>query len=464
MGLVGEVEAVLKEFRGVFRREAAFSWFVVIAWAFMLRLEARGITSLVRCLGLAPAEYHNLLHFFHSTAFRVQALCARWSEIVTQSTPPVRLAGLPLFVVDGIKVGKAGYQMPGVKLLHQESTTNTKPEYIMGHFWGAISALVTAGPHVFALPLRLQIQDGLKRSPSEKATLIDKMHVLVAQLIPAGAIVVADAYYSAQGFLRALLAANLHFIGRVRSTTVAYEPPPPPRGPRRRGRPRVRGPRVKLTELFDRPGRFHPASVELYGSLKDIRYLCRDLLWHGLFVRFVLSIYPDGAHRILVSTNRMLSPEAILFAYGLRFKIEVSFKALVESICGFCYHFWLQGMPKIRRGAGNQYLHRAGEEYRRQVARKLEAYERFVNISAIALGILQLLAIRYPDRIWHRFPLWLRTYPKHGCPSENVVRLTLQHELHRISLTSRRSLLLAQILDQKKRAARGADHPLRMAA
>ena len=79
-------------------------------------------------------------------------------------------------------------------------------------------------------------------------------------------------------------------------------------------------------------------------------------------------------------------------------------------------------------------------------------------------GILQLLALRYPERIWHRFPLWLRTYPEHGCPSENVVRLTLQHELHRISLTSRRGLLLAKILDQKQRAARGADHPLRMAA
>ncbi|MFQ5745495.1 MAG: transposase [Acidobacteriota bacterium] len=464
MGLVGEVDAVLQEFRGVFRREAAFHWFVVIAWAFMLRMEAFGITSVIRCLGLAAAEYHNLLHFFHSTAFHVPALCTRWTEIVEHSTPPVRLEGLPLFVVDGIKVGKAGYKMPGVKLLHQESTDNTKPEYIMGHFWGALGALVTAGPHVFALPLRLQIQDGLKRSPSEQATLIDKMHGLATQLLPAGALVVADAYYSAEGFLRALLAANLHFIGRVRSTTVAYEQPPQPRGPRPRGRPRVRGARRKLKELFDRPDLFRPAAVELYGGLKDIRYLCRDLLWHGLFVRFVLSIYPDGAQRIFVSTHRRLSPEAILFAYGLRFKIEVSFKALVETLCGFCYHFWLKAMPKRRRGSGNQYLHRAGEDYRRQVARKLEAYERFVNISAIALGILQVLAIRYPERIWHRFPLWLRTYPEHGWPSENVVRLTLHQELHRISVTSRRSLLLAKLLAQKKRVARGADHPLRVAA
>ena len=96
--------------------------------------------------------------------------------------------------------------------------------------------------------------------------------------------------------------------------------------------------------------------------------------------------------------------------------------------------------------------------------RKIEAYERFVNISAIGLGILEMLAIRSPKQVWERFPLWLRTYPEHGCPSEHVVRLTLQHELHRISLTSRRRLLLTKILDQKKRAARGAAHPLRMAA
>jgi hypothetical protein len=276
MGLVGEVEAILKQFRGVFRRRATFHWFVVILWAFMLRMEAFGITSLVRCLGLASAEYYNLLHFFHSTALHVQALCTQWTEIVKQYTQPIRIDGLPLYVVDGLKVGKAGRKMPGVKLLHQESTDNTKPEHIMGHFWGAISSLVSAGQHVFALPLQLQIQDGLKRSPSEKATLIDKMHALVTQMSSPGALVIADAYYATQGFLRALLAANRHFLGRVCSNTVAYESPPPRHSPPPRGRPRLRGARIKLKELFNRPELFHPACVDLYGSLKDLRYLCRD--------------------------------------------------------------------------------------------------------------------------------------------------------------------------------------------
>src|SRR5439155_11089108 len=126
------------------------------------------------------------------------------------------------------------------------STDNTKPEHIMGHYWGALSTLVQAGLHVFALPLRFQIQDGLKRSPSEKATLIDKMHVLIVELVAAGSLVVADAYYVAEGFLRALLAADIHFIGRARSNTVAYKLPPARRGRQRPGRPRIRGARVKL--------------------------------------------------------------------------------------------------------------------------------------------------------------------------------------------------------------------------
>ena len=464
MGLVKEVETILRQFRPVFRRRAAFGWFVLVAWAFTLRMEAFGVTSIVRCLGLAPAEYHNLLHFFHSTAFSVQALCSKWAEIVKNSAQRISVGGMPVHVVDGIKVGKAGQKMPGVKLLHQESEDNTKPEYIMGHFWGAACSLIQAGGQVLAIPLRFQVQDGIKRSPTDSATLLDKMLALVTAVVEPGSLLVADAYYTAAAFMRALLLAQVHYIGRMRSNAVAHSPAPRRSGPRRRGRPRKYGKRVQLRDLFERPERFQLARIDLYGDLRHVRYLCRDLFWHGLLLRFVLSIYPDGRRRILVSTNRDLSPEEILYAYGLRFKIEVSFKALVQTLSGFCYHFWMKAMEKRPRGAGNQYLHRAGDAIRAQTWRKIEAYERFVNISAIALGILQLLAATSADRIWQRFPLWLRTLPKHRCPSENVVRLTLQHDLHRISLTSRRGLLLTETLEEKKRDRKGAGHPAAIAA
>jgi hypothetical protein len=62
-----------------------------------------------------------------------------------------------VLVADGIKAPKRGKKMPAVKLLHQQSESNTKPEYIMGHSMQAISLLVNAAESVFAVPLAARI-------------------------------------------------------------------------------------------------------------------------------------------------------------------------------------------------------------------------------------------------------------------------------------------------------------------
>lgn len=464
MQMVLFVESIIEAFQPAFKYKAAFWWFVIVFWALMLRMDMAGVTSIVRCMGLEPKDYLCLVHFFHSSAFSVAALCETWRDIVSRCARPVCLRSLPLYVVDGIKVGKAGQRMPGVKLLHQESDDNTKPEYIMGHFWGAISLLVQAPAHVFSVPLRFQIQDGLKRSPAEVATLVDKMGKLVTATIDKTmGIVIGDAYYTSRGFITTLGTTGLHYIGMAKISTVAYHPPPKPGFPRPRGRPRKYGRKVKLRQLFAKPELFKEAAVALYDEVKFVRYHSMDLIWQGFEVRFVLTIFPDGKKSILLSTNSQLAPEEIIYAYSLRQKIEVSFKALVHVLCSFGYHFWMKKMPKVKRGSGDQFLHRAGEEFRKQVFRKIEAYERFVNISAMALGTLQLLSINFQSLIWERFPVWLRTLPKHECPSEHVVRLTLQHELHRIFLESNDSTLLAKILATKQRPPYPA-HPLKIAA
>ena len=51
--------------------------------------------------------------------------------------------------------------MPAVKLLHQESDSNTKPEYIMGHSCQAAALLVGALQSVFAVPVASRIHEGL---------------------------------------------------------------------------------------------------------------------------------------------------------------------------------------------------------------------------------------------------------------------------------------------------------------
>lgn len=63
---------------------------------------------IVRHFGLASSEYPCLLNFFHSSAFSVQALCARWVELIGQRAPLLLLGGRPVYVADGFVSDKAG--------------------------------------------------------------------------------------------------------------------------------------------------------------------------------------------------------------------------------------------------------------------------------------------------------------------------------------------------------------------
>ena len=72
--------------------------------------------------------------------------------------------------------------VPGVKSLHQESDSNSKSSYIMGHSWQAVSMLVRAGETFFALPLSFRLHEGVIFSNRDKRTILDKMISLVDEL------------------------------------------------------------------------------------------------------------------------------------------------------------------------------------------------------------------------------------------------------------------------------------------
>ncbi|MGK7935016.1 MAG: hypothetical protein AB4206_04335 [Xenococcaceae cyanobacterium] len=54
-----------------------------------------------------------------------------------------------------------------------------------------------------------------------------------------------------------------------------------------------------------------------------------------------------------------------------------------------------------------------------------------------------------PKIIWRHFPLWFRSLPKHGYPSERIVRLALQNQLAVNLSRSRVGLLLDKLLEAK---------------
>ena len=115
--------------------------------------------------------------------------------------------------------------------------------------------------------------------------------------------------------------------------------------------------------------------------------------------------------------------------YGLRFKIEVSFKQALRVIGTFAYHFWMAAMTPIGRKSGDQHLHMKTEAYRDAVRRKLAAYHRHIQLGLIAQGLLQILSAAVPKLIWRSFGSWIRTIRPGLAPSEQVVAIALRNTL-----------------------------------
>ena len=155
------------QLRGSCSRKRTFIWFLVALIGFSIRDDLLGVSSFVRCIGLAPFCYDRLLDFFHSPSLKIERLNQLWTALVFRLHPGiVRFQGMPVLVGDGLKIGKSGRKMPGVKLLHQESDSNTKPEYIMGHSCQAAALLVSNLSCIMALPLAARIHEGLIFSQS----------------------------------------------------------------------------------------------------------------------------------------------------------------------------------------------------------------------------------------------------------------------------------------------------------
>jgi len=420
--------------RPAFSRLRTFMWFATAVAGLTVRVELLGVTSIVRALNLRPGFYTKLLDHFHSSGVKLDRLSVLWAQAVLRLFPsPVRVNGRLVLVGDGIKAPKRGKKMPAVKLLHQQSESNTKPEYIMGHSMQAVGLLVHAANSVFSVPLAVRIHEGLVWSNRDKRTLLDKMLGLLEILaINVPFYFVADAYYAAGKMANGLLEQGNHLVTRVKSNAVAYAPAPRKKGRKTRGRPKTYGKKIKLKSLLANVNAMQQVASPVYGEGNvTLRYRVHDLLWRpaGRLVRFVVVVHPTRGSCILMCTDTSLSAVDIIHLYGLRFKIECGFKQAVRQIGTFAYHFWMKDMTPLRHHNGNQYLHRKSADYRDRVKRKMRAYHAFIQAGVVAQGLLQYLAVVAPKLVWDSFGSWLRTIRPGIPPSELVVANALRQAL-----------------------------------
>jgi len=477
--MITEVEKIVTCFRSCFSREAAFDWFVIVVLAMILRLDHHGVTPIIRWLVLDPTHYNGRLWFFRAGSWRLEEVRNQWCQVVGEKFPLAYVNGRAVLLGDSIKVAKQAERMPAVKRLHQEENMASKPEYILGHHHGVVGVLVQGVAKRLCVPVAAELQEGMAEirrlqgketapAPQGKVdarpTLVTRMADLA--LAVAGALRmpsygVFDAFYAAQTLFKRVAPVVdapsqrlLHVIVKGKRRYVGYQAVGSVTGKRPVGRPPTYGEKVKLWDLFETAaGQFVERSLSLYGEAHRIEYLCLNLLWKplGEKIRFVL-VRDQERRYLLMCSDLGLMPEAIIGLYATRFKIEGTLKMLKCLLGAFFYHFWTGAWPQgEKKGVVDLTGIKAGHPTAQLISMTTEAIERFVNLGGIALGILQYLAVIFPERIWGQYTGWLRTRTS-VIPSEEVVQAVVRQEVF-FNFLQFQSGLIYRVIQAKRRTA-----------
>ncbi len=439
----------------------------MIVLGFMLRSNNAGITSMVSSLRLKPKQYDNILHFFRSRGYEVSDIYDKWIDVAKAEMPFTRITGYTILLGDHIKIAKEGRRMPDIRILHQDSENSSKGEFIEGHMYGQVSAVITKDEVSRSLPLITERQQSPPRKEGSKEpdgdTLVAQMVKLVGKAVNAlgdedKAVVALDAYFSkAAAFLAADKVTDEHgnrrleIVTRGRDDSVGYLPPSlRPKG--KRGRTPKFGEKVVLGQLFSDMSGFTKTEMKLYGKTTTVTYQCFNLIWKPLKrkVRFVLVDTEGRGRMILMCSDLRMMPEDIITIYCLRFKIETGFDEQKNDIGSFSYHFWTEALEKRKRWAKNQPFHQTAKPERVENARR--ATDSFVCLGTIAAGISTIIAFCHNRQIWSRYPGWIRTL-RSRIPSIAITKVTLAEDFSAF-LQTYPQLHICSVINDRLRAGR----------
>jgi hypothetical protein len=465
--------------RGGFSRERSFQRMLQFMELVLMRRDYLGISSLVRASGKKGKEsdslYHALLGLFRSKAWTPTGLMKLWRARQTQSPHLLRIGGRAVIVGDHTHAIKEGCRMAGVRNLHQNSETSSKPDIARGQTWGCLAVIKQEEQTktTFATPVMMELHrfDGslsMTERPVAEAVAIAEESGEAMQLVFDAAACTGPAFKIAR-------ASNgkLELTTRAAKNAVAFREPEA-RQPGQRGRSKVYGDKVKLIDQFKERDAFVVETVDgveirhrkliLFSPMlstsrkktpsakeKKARKAAakasgvkpkrgrprKDAAMQGTTAKpqemaqpqdLRLAYFCISSPRgdiVLVSTDLSMSAADAHRLYKSRPVIENFFRVFKHVLHGFDSHFWSGAIAKASRRTGADANDKLDARFKSPLAQDaLKAIEGHAVLMSILCGMLQELSLTCGEEILKDSSLWMRSQGQ--SPSEFLIAMIIQ--------------------------------------
>jgi hypothetical protein len=318
--------AVLDTFRPAFRRSSTFTLFALLATGLVSQAMRRTVVGMLAATGMATiVSFHSCCRFFSHHAWDADRLGLALARLIVSKLLP---AGSPIeVVVDDTLFRRWGRRVHAAFWTHDGSAQD--PNALgRGNRWIIVGIVVQLSfcSRPVCLPVLFRLWAG--KGTTSAVHLAAELISLLAREFPDRIIhAVGDAAYHG----RPLLIAHTSITTRLPANAALYAPAPPRTG--KRGRPRLKGPRLGRPAEIATTTRWRSVAVARYGGHGRVDVGVVEGIWYGAFGntegRIVLVREPgdNGYGLAIFTTDRDSAIETIVARYAHRWPIETAIAA-----------------------------------------------------------------------------------------------------------------------------------------
>lgn len=322
----------LRNFECCFRAPT-YLRFVVLMSGWLLCVGRHTVTGVMRAAGVTQRDHNGYHRFFSRGTWSPDEVGLVVLSLALKLVGPTDRVQLTL---DDTLARHTGKHIAGAGMHHDPLlSTGARPFFHFGHNWVVLAVVVTMPwGKTYSLPFWARLYRSMKTAHREGVPHLKKTEIAASMLKDLAKqqpnrrfLVFADNAYVNRAVVREL-PLHIDLVGRGRMDAALHAPPVKRRG---RGRPAIRGRRLRSPAEQASQGRWRKLSANIYGRQAQVRVITFDALWYKVgrerVLRFVVIRDWPGHTKddVLVTTDLELVPADIIAGYCKRWSLEETY-------------------------------------------------------------------------------------------------------------------------------------------